>query len=98
MVAQMAHQRASINVGEYWNLETFQELVGDLLRTPVGTHARELAHDQAFNVRACGFVVIRVGAVIADFGIGENDNLPSVGRIGENFLIAGDGSIKYYFP
>src|SRR5581483_1983610 len=45
-----------------------------------------------------GFIVVRIGAVIADFRIGEDYNLATIGRIGEYFLIAGDGSIKNYFP
>ena len=45
-----------------------------------------------------GLVVVGVGAVIPDFGIGENYNLPGVGGIGEDFLVASDGGVKNNFP
>src|SRR5258708_24010158 len=45
-----------------------------------------------------GLVVIWVGAVIPDLRIGQDNNLPCIRRIGENFLVAGDGSIKNDFP
>ena len=98
VVAQMAHQSARVNVAEHRNLELFEIFFGDLLRAPVGADSRKLAHDQALDIRARGFVVFRVGSVIADFRIGENYDLAGVGRIGENFLIAGDGSIENHFP
>ena len=94
----MTHQRAGVNIAQHRNLELFEIFFRDLLRAPVGADAGKLAHDQALDVRPRGFVVFWVGAVVADFRIGENDDLTSVGRIGENFLIAGDGSIKNYFP
>jgi len=45
-----------------------------------------------------GFVIVRVGAVIADLRIGQDNNLSCIGGIGEDFLITGDGSIKNDFP
>ena len=98
VVAQMAHQRARVDLAEHGNLVALQILFRDLLRAPVGADARELAHDQPFDIRTRGFVVVGVGAVIADFRVGENYDLPSVGGVGENFLVAGDGGIKNNFP
>ncbi len=97
VVAQMAHQRAGIDLGQHGNLVALEILFGDLLRAPVGADARELAHDQPLDVRTRGLVVVGVGAVIADFRIGENYDLPGVGRVGEDFLVAGDGGIKNDF-
>ncbi len=93
----MPHQRARIDLRQHRNLELFEIFLGHLLRAPVGADSRKLAHDQSLDIRTRGFVVFRVGPVIADFRIGENYNLAAVGRIGENFLIAGDGSIKNDF-
>ena len=94
----MAHQRPRIDFGEHRNPELFEIFFGNLLRTPVGAYAGKLAYDQALDIRPRGFVVFWVGSIVPDFRIGENDDLTSVGRVGENFLIAGDGSIKNYFP
>src|SRR5262252_1307074 len=44
-----------------------------------------------------GLIVLRVGAVIANLGVGQNNNLPRIGRVSENFLVASDGSIKNDF-
>ena len=98
MIAQVADQCASVDIPEDRYLELFQVFFRNLLRAPVGAHARKLADDQALNIRACGFVIFGVRAVIADFRISENDDLAGIGRIGKDFLIAGDGSIKNYFP
>ena len=77
---------------------TIQILFRDLLRAPVGADARELAHHQAFDIRLVGFVVVRIGAVIADFGIGQDDDLAGVGRISKDLLIAGDGGVENDLP
>ena len=55
---------------------------------------REFAHHQAFDVRTRRFVIVRVGAVVADLRIGQDDDLAGIGRIGEDFLVAGDGGIE----
>src|SRR5689334_17413847 len=97
MIAEMPHQRARIDLRQHRNLELFEVFVCDLLRAPIGADFGELTHDQALNIGPGGFVVFRIGAVISDFWIGENYNLAAVGRVGENFLIASDGSIKNDF-
>ena len=44
-----------------------------------------------------GFEVFKVCADIADMREGKNDDLPGIGGIGEDFLIAGDGGIEAQF-
>ncbi len=56
--------------------------------------AREFADYEAFNIGLRGFVVGGTGAVIADLGICENDDLSGIGGIGEDFLVTGDGGIE----
>src|SRR5579862_3447522 len=93
----MPHQRPRINLRQHRNLELFEIFFRDLLRTPVRTDLRELANDQSFYIRTRGLVVLGIGPVVAYFRIGENDNLTAVGGIGENFLIASNGSIENDF-
>src|SRR4051794_23826863 len=90
----MADQRAGIDLGKHRNRVALHVLVGHLFRAPVGADGRELADDQALDVGLGRFVVGVVGAVIANLGVGEDDNLPGIGRIGGDFLITGKGSIK----
>src|SRR5207247_10708926 len=94
MIAQMPDQRSRVDFRQHWNLELFEIFFRDLLRAPVGADSRELAYDQTFTIGPRGFVVFRIGAVIADFSIGENNNRAAVRRIGDNFLVAGDGRSK----
>ena len=89
MCPQMPHQRARVDLRKHRNLEALHVLVGDLLRAPVRADRRELAHDQPLDVGLGGLVVCLVGAVVADLRIGENDDLPGIGRIGGDFLVAG---------
>src|SRR6201997_3065016 len=94
----MPHQSTGIDIREDRNFELLKIFLSDLLRAPVRAHLRELAHDQSLNVGMGGLVVFRIGAVISDFRSGQNNNLSGIGRVGENFLVTGDGSIKNDFP
>src|ERR1700676_3502182 len=94
----MANQSSRVNIAENRDFELFQIFFGNLLGAPIGTYPRKLTHHQALDIRVVGLAVFRVGSVVADFGIGENYDLAGVGRIGENFLIASDGSIENHFP
>src|SRR5271166_1721262 len=98
VVAEVPYQGARVNLGKHGNLIALQILLRDLLRTPVRADAREFAHNQAFDVGAGRFIVFGVGAVVADFGIGENYDLSGVGGVGKDFLVAGDGGVKNNFP
>src|SRR4051794_21447762 len=93
----MPHKSADVDVGEDWNLVALQIFVSHLVRTPVGGNAREFAHDQSLDIRLVGLIVFGVGTVISYLWIGENDDLTAIGRVGRDFLIAGDGGVKNYF-
>ena len=97
VIAQMPHQRPRINLAQHRNFMMFEIFFRHLLRTPIRAHARELPHDQALNIRTRRFAVFSVGAVVSNLRICENDNLPGIGRVSENFLISGQGSIKNDF-
>ena len=94
-VAQMAHQRARIDIGDY------RDAVLAARNSRASSSERQLlvmrgklAHHQTLDVRARGFVVGGVGAVVPDLRIGQDDDLAGIGRIGEDFLVAGDGGIE----
>jgi hypothetical protein len=86
---------AGINLADDGNALACEELVGRLIGAPVGGLFGPFAHDQAFDVGAGGFVVGGAGAVVADLGVGQNDDLTRVTRVGEYFLIAGDRGVEY---
>ena len=49
---------------------------------------------EAFGAGAVGFVIAFCGSVVADSGVGEDHDLAGIGRIGENFPIAGEGGVE----
>ena len=93
----MAHHRSGVDLRDHRDVKPFEVFLRHLLGTPVGADGRKLAGHQAFNVGAAGFVVGGIGAVISDLRIGEDDYLSSVGRIGEDFLVACQGGIENHF-
>ena len=95
--AQVADQGAGVDLGQHRNRIALHVLVGDLLGAPVGADGRELADDQALDIRPGRLVVRLVGAVVADLGVGENDDLPGIGGVGGDFLVTGKGSIENDF-
>jgi hypothetical protein len=58
---------------------------------------RELAHDQPFDVRPLGLLVVEIGADVSNVGIGQADDLTAVTGIGEDFLIPGEAGIENDF-
>ena len=64
---------------------------------PVGGQRGEFADDEGFDIRLGGFLVVVIGADIADVRIGEANDLPGVAGIGENFLVTGERGIKNDF-
>src|SRR5208337_4950149 len=97
VVAQVTHQRTRVDIGQHGNFELFEKPFGELLGTPVRANFGELANDKPFDIRPRGFAILGISPVVSDFGVGKNYNLTGIGRISEDFLITGDGSIKNYF-
>ncbi len=75
---------------------SLQVLIQRLLVTPVAGDQRQVANDQAGGPHAVGFGVFRRGAGVADMRVGQGDDLLGIGRIGEDFLIAGHGSVEHH--
>ena len=63
----------------------------------VAVQERQVADNQTGGVNAAAFFVFGVGAGIADVGVGEGNDLFAVGRVGQDFLIAGHGSVEHDF-
>ena len=65
---------------------------------PVGGSHREIAHHDAPAKRLRRLVVLGVGAVVADVGVGERHDLPGVGGIRDDLLIAAHGGVEHELP
>jgi hypothetical protein len=95
--AQVPHQSPRVDLGQHRHRVALHVLVGHLLGAPVGADGGELADNQALNIRPRRLIIGTIGAVVADLGIGQDDDLPCVGGIGGNFLVTSEGSIKNHF-
>src|SRR6185312_3529276 len=68
-----------------------------LFGSPVAGYRRNLANDKTLNIRTTRFAVGGIRAVVSDLRIGQYDNLASVGRIGEDFLVTRNRRVEYHF-
>ncbi|MBA7686839.1 hypothetical protein ES703_95298 [subsurface metagenome] len=53
--------------------------------------------DEASNLYLIRFKVLLIYAIVADKGVGGNDNLPGIGGVGQHLLIPCHAGIKYHF-
>jgi hypothetical protein len=93
----MQHEGSRIDVPNYRNLVPIEIKLRGFRGTPVGRNLRELANDERLDARPRGFLVILVGADVADMRIGQADNLPRIAGVGENFLVTGEAGIENNF-
>ena len=64
---------------------------------PVRSFGRVPLHHHARSNGICCFVVLNVGARVADVGEGESHDLPRIGGIGHDFLVAGHRRVEAKF-
>jgi hypothetical protein len=93
----MADERARVNVSNDWDAVAFEICLRGFAGTPVGGERGKFADDQSLDIRLAGFLIIEIGAYVADVGVREADDLPGVAGIGEYFLIAGKAGIENDF-
>ena len=95
--AQQAREPARIDVGDGDGVLAAQVLRQRLRGAEVGREQRQVADDQSGGVDLAGFDVFFVDAVVADVRIRERHDLLAVARVGEDFLVAGDGRVEHDF-
>ena len=95
--AQVAHQGAGIDIADDGDAGAGEKGIGRRVAAPVAGDGGKLADHQAFDVGPAGFVVLGAGSVVADLGIGQDDDLARIGRIREDFLVSGEGRIEDNF-
>ena len=86
--ADPAGQRPGIHPGEHRDVVLFQEFQYRAFIPPAGGLIAQFVHDQPFVAASVRLVKDLVAAVVADQGICEDDDLPTVRRIRKGFLIA----------
>ena len=98
LVAQESRQTARVDVRDRDNIVRTQKVFEGLLVTPVAGHSGQIANHQPGSPDIVRFVVFISSAGVANMGIRQCDDLSCVGRISENFLIAGHGRVEHDFP
>src|SRR5690606_38968955 len=65
------------------------------LGPPAAGDHRAVPDDETGGMDPVGLHVRGIGAGVADVRVSEGDDLPAVGRIGEDFLVSRHGRIEY---
>ena len=96
--ANSAGERARVDAGEADDAPRFEPLIEMAPRAVVRRRRDGGVQHDAARPRRRRHVhrldVVLVGADIADMREGEGDDLPGIGGIGEDFLIAGHGGVE----
>jgi hypothetical protein len=96
-LADVANQRARVDIPDHGNLVTIQIELCCLCGTPIRRDLREFPDNERFNVRSRRFFVVEVRTHVADVGIGQAHDLPGITGVGEYFLITGEAGIENDF-
>ena len=88
VVSQVAGERARVDPLEADDPVRLQIVVEGRGGAEVRGDRRGLLHDEPVHPRPPRLDVLRVDAVVADEGIGHHHDLPSIGRVGEDLLVA----------
>ncbi len=83
---RQTHQAEALHIG----LQTFP-------RAPIRVEAADFANDKTRAEGLAAFGIFFIHPIIADMRRGHRNDLALVGRICENFLIAGHGRVKNNF-
>ncbi len=91
-------QRAGVDAGQPDDTARFEPVVEVAGGAIVRRRGDRAVQDDAARARRCrhvdGFDVFFVGADIADMREGEGNDLPGIGRVGEDFLVARHGGVE----
>jgi hypothetical protein len=96
-IADVADERARIDIPDSGDLVTIQIELSGFGRAPVRRDLRKLPHNQRFDVRASSFLIVEIRADVSDVRIREANNLPGITGVRENFLITSEAGIENDF-
>jgi hypothetical protein len=96
--AQQARQAARVDLGDADHVAALIEVIGQrLLAAEVAGRQRQVADDQPGGPDPVGLLVLAVHAGVADVRIGQRDDLPRVGRVGQDLLVTRHRGIEHHF-
>ena len=94
----VAGEAAGVDAGDPGHARRLEPRVEVEARPPVGRAVGDVAHDHAPAVGPPALGVLRRHPVVADVGVGEGDDLPRVGRVGEHLLVAAEDGVEHDLP
>ncbi|MNN22188.1 hypothetical protein D3C81_1355370 [compost metagenome] len=97
LLAQDAGQLAGIDAGDRHHLFLLQVVREGVFLAEIGGQDRQILDDQAGGMDFRGFDILRIDTVVADMRIRQRDDLPRIARVGEDFLVTGDGGVEHHF-
>ena len=95
-VAEVAGEAAGVDAGDARHAVAPEEGVEVAVAAPAAAAAGQLADDDAPAERPAALVVGRRHAVVADVGVGEGDDLPGVGGVGDDLLVARQHRVEHH--
>jgi hypothetical protein len=92
--SEAAGEGAGVDAVDAGDVVVFEVLVEGLGGSPVAGDVTEVVGDRAAYVGAVGFFVEGVDAGVAEFGVGEGDDLAQVAGVCHDFLVAGHAGVE----
>ena len=92
--AQDAHQPARVDALDAHHAVAGEPVGERFVAAPVGRLAADAPRDEPSHLRELGLLVSAMHAVVAQLRHGEGDELPGVGGIGEDLLVAGVAGVE----
>ncbi len=83
----MTNEQAGIEVGDADNIIFFEVLLKAFPRGLAAKVIRELVHYQSADLGARRLLFVGYRSIVSDVGVGVDDDLTVIRRVGVNFLI-----------
>jgi hypothetical protein len=90
----MPNQFARVDTADAGDTVAGEILSERALGAPVTRYLAILAHHKSFGKGVTRFYIFRINSVISYLGIGHDNDLPGIGGICQDLLIAGDRGVK----
>ena len=97
LIAQQARELACVDAGNGHATSSLQVFAQAGVAAEVAGQQRQIAHDQAGGEHLGRLHVFAIGAVAADVGVSQGDQLLAVAGVGQDFLVAGDRGVEHHF-
>src|SRR5262249_23542663 len=97
LLTQEPRELAGIDARDGDHLAALEKLRQGFVRTPAAGDEWQIADDETCRIHLRGLEVLGCGAGVADVRAGERDDLPRVGRVGENLFVSGEGGVENDF-